>query len=210
MSAALAELPRLALAHLQLSLAGLGLALALSLPLGVAASRRPRLGAAALGAASVVQTIPSLALLAIMVPLLAQIGFLPAWIALTLYAALPILRNTVAGIAGVPAALREAAEGVGMTPGQQLRRVELPLALPVIVAGIRIATVTTVGLVTITAFVGFGGLGDQIEAGLKRQFSTQVVVGAALAVALAVVLDLVLVLVERWLTPWTRARGAAR
>jgi osmoprotectant transport system permease protein len=92
---ALAELPRLAAAHLQLSLAGLGLALALSLPLGVAASRRPRLAAAALGGASVIQTIPSLALLAIMVPMLAAIGFLPAWIALTLYAALPILRNTL-------------------------------------------------------------------------------------------------------------------
>jgi osmoprotectant transport system permease protein len=203
---ALAELPRLALAHLQLSLAGLALALALSLPLGVAASRRPRLGAAALGAASVVQTIPSLALLAIMVPLLAQIGFLPAWIALTLYAALPILRNTVAGIAGVPPALREAACGVGMTPGQQLRRVELPLALPVIVAGVRTAAVWTVGTATLSTPVGAASLGNLIFSGLQTRNEASVVVGCVAAALLALGLDQTIGQLERGV----RERSPAR
>jgi osmoprotectant transport system permease protein len=194
---ALAELPRLATAHLQLSLAGLGFALALSLPLGVAAARRPRLAAAALGAASVIQTIPSLALLAIMVPLLAAIGFLPAWLALTLYAALPILRNAVAGIAGVPAPLLEAARGVGMTPGQQLRLVELPLALPVIVAGVRTAAVWTVGTATLSTPVGAPSLGNLIFAGLQTRSEALVVAGCAAAAGLALALDQTIGLLEQ-------------
>ena len=209
MNEALAELPRLALAHLQLSLAGLGLALAVSLPLGVAAARRPRLAAAALGAASVIQTVPSLALLAIMVPLLAQIGFLPAWIALTLYAALPILRNTVAGIAGVPAALCEAARGVGMTPGQQLRRVELPLALPVIVAGVRTAAVWTVGTATLSTPVGAPSLGNLIFAGLQTRNGASVVVGCVGAALLALGLDQTIGLLERGVRERSRARSGA-
>jgi osmoprotectant transport system permease protein len=203
---ALAELPRLAAAHLQLSLAGLGLALAVSLPLGIAASHRPRLAAAALGSASVIQTIPSLALLAIMVPLLAAIGFLPAWIALTLYAALPILRNTVTGIAGVDPALREAARGVGMTPGQQLRRVELPLALPVIVAGVRTAAVWTVGTATLSTPVGAASLGNLIFAGLQTRNEALVVVGCVGAALLALGLDQTIGLLERGVRERSRAR----
>jgi osmoprotectant transport system permease protein len=203
---ALAELPRLAAAHLQLALAGLGLALALSLPLGIAASRRPRLAAAALGGASVIQTIPSLALLAIMVPLLAAIGFLPAWIALTLYAALPILRNTLTGIAGVDPALREAARGVGMTPGQQLRRVELPLALPVIVAGVRTAAVWTVGTATLSTPVGAPSLGNLIFAGLQTRNEALVVVGCVGAALLALGLDQTIGLLERGVRERSRAR----
>ena len=206
MNEALAELPRLAAAHLQLALAGLGLALALSLPLGVAASRRPRLAAAALGGASVIQTIPSLALLAIMVPLLAAIGFLPAWIALTLYAALPILRNTLTGIAGVDPALREAARGVGMTPGQQLRRVELPLALPVIVAGVRTAAVWTVGTATLSTPVGAPSLGNLIFAGLQTRNEALVVVGCVGAALLALGLDQTIGLLERGVRERSRAR----
>ena len=206
MNEALAELPRLAAAHLQLSLAGLGLALALSLPLGIAASRRPRLAAAALGGASVIQTIPSLALLAIMVPLLASIGFLPAWIALTLYAALPILRNTVTGIAGVDPALREAARGVGMTPAQQLRRVELPLALPVIVAGVRTAAVWTVGTATLSTPVGAPSLGNLIFAGLQTRNEALVVVGCVGAALLALGLDQTIGLLERGVRKRSRAR----
>jgi osmoprotectant transport system permease protein len=203
---ALAELPRLATAHLQLSLAGLALALGVSLPLGVLASRRPRLGALALGATSVIQTIPSLALLAIMVPLLAQIGFLPAWLALTLYAALPILRNTVAGIAGVPPALREAALGVGMTPAQQLRRVELPLALPVIVAGVRTAAVWTVGTATLSTPVGAESLGNLIFAGLQTRNEAFVIVGCVAAALLALALDQTIGLLERGVREAGRAR----
>jgi osmoprotectant transport system permease protein len=208
-SEALAELPRLATAHLQLSLAGLGLALARALPRGVLASRRPRLAAAALGAASVIQTIPSLALLAIMVPLLAAIGFLPAWIALTLYAALPILRNTVAGIAGVEPALREAARGVGMTPAQQLRRVELPLALPVIVAGVRTAAVWTVGTATLSTPVGAPSLGNLIFAGLQTRNGASVVVGCAAAAGLALALDQAIGLLERGVRERSRRRSRA-
>ncbi len=208
MNEALVELPRLAAAHLQLALAGLGLALAVSLPLGIAASRRPRLAAAALGSASVIQTIPSLALLAIMVPLLAAIGFLPAWIALTLYAALPILRNTVTGIAGVEPALREAARGVGMTPGQQLRRVELPLALPVIVAGVRTAAVWTVGTATLSTPVGAPSLGNLIFAGLQTRNEALVVVGCVGAALLALGLDQTIGLLERGVRE--RSRGWTR
>jgi osmoprotectant transport system permease protein len=203
---ALAALPRLAAAHLQLSLAGLGLALAVSLPLGIAASRRPRLAAAALGGASVIQTIPSLALLAIMVPLLAAIGFLPAWIALTLYAALPILRNTLAGIAGVEPALREAARGVGMTDLQQLARVELPLALPVIVAGVRTAAVWTVGTATLSTPVGAPSLGNLIFAGLQTRSEAPVVVGCLAAAGLALSLDQTIGLLERGVRERSRAR----
>jgi osmoprotectant transport system permease protein len=206
---AFAELPRLATAHLQLSLAGLALALALSLPLGIAASRRPRLAALALGAASVIQTVPSLALLAIMVPLLARIGFLPAWIALTLYAALPILRNTVAGIAGVAPELREAALGVGMTPGQQLRRVELPLALPVIVAGVRTAAVWTVGTATLATPVGAESLGNLIFAGLQTRNQASVVIGCAAAALLALGLDQTIGLLERGVRERSPARRRA-
>jgi osmoprotectant transport system permease protein len=205
---ALAQLPRLATAHLQLSLAGLACALALSLPLGIAAARRPRLEAAALGAASVIQTIPSLALLAIMVPLLAAIGFLPAWLALTLYAALPILRNTVAGIAGVEPALREAARGVGMTPAQQLRKVELPLALPVIVAGVRTAAVWTVGTATLSTPVGAPSLGNLIFAGLQTRNAASVVAGCAGAALLALGLDQTIGLLERGVR--VRSRGRTR
>jgi osmoprotectant transport system permease protein len=207
-SESLAELPRLATAHLQLALAGLGLALALSLPLGVAASRRPRLAAAALGTASVVQTIPSLALLAIMVPLLATIGFLPAWIALTLYAALPILRNTVAGLRGVEPALCEAAQGVGMTPAQQLRRVELPLAAPVIVAGVRTAAVWTVGTATLSTPVGAPSLGNLIFAGLQTRSSAAVVVGCVAAAGLALALDFAIGMLERGVRERQRPRTA--
>jgi osmoprotectant transport system substrate-binding protein/osmoprotectant transport system permease protein len=205
---ALAELPRLATAHLQLSLAGLGLALALSLPLGVLASRRPRLAAGALGTASVIQTIPSLALLAIMVPLLATIGFLPAWIALTLYAALPILRNTVTGLQAVPPELCEAAQGVGMTPAQQLRRVELPLAAPVIVAGVRTAAVWTVGTATLSTPVGAPSLGNLIFAGLQTRNGSAVVVGCLGAAGLALALDFSIGMLERGVRERNRARRA--
>jgi osmoprotectant transport system permease protein len=196
---ALAQLPVLATAHLQLSLAALALALAGSLPLGVAAAKRPRLAAAVLGASSVIQTIPSLALLAIMVPLLATIGFLPAWIALTLYGTLPILRNTVAGLVGVDPALREAAQGVGMTPRQQLRRVELPLAAPVIVAGARTAAVWTVGTATLSTPVGAPSLGNLIFTGLQTRNTASVIVGCVAAAALALLLDQTIGALERGL-----------
>src|SRR5262245_23357474 len=205
---ALAALPADATAHLQLSLAALSLASLLSLPLGVLAAGRPRLREAALGAASVIQTVPSLALLAIMVPLLSRIGFVPALIALTLYGMLPILRNTVAGLAGVEPALREAARGVGMTPGQQLRRVDLPLAAPVIVAGLRTAAVWTVGTATLSTPVGAPNLGNLIFAGLQTRNGVAVVIGCVAAAGLALALDQTIALLERGIRERDRARKA--
>jgi osmoprotectant transport system permease protein len=203
---ALAELPGLAAAHLQLSLAALALAAGVCLPLGVLAARSPKVGAAVLGTASVAQTIPSLALLAIMVPLLATIGFLPALVALTVYGALPILRNTVAGIRGVEPALLEAARGVGMTPGQQLSRVELPLAAPVIVAGLRTAAVWVVGTATLSTPVGAPSLGNLIFGGLQTRNPAPVLVGCVAAALLALGLDQVLALLERGVRTRERLR----
>jgi osmoprotectant transport system permease protein len=190
----LALLPEYLSAHVQLTLLALLCSAALSLPLGVAVTRVRWLEQPVLGLAGVIQTIPSLALLAVMVPLLAamrlqSIGFLPAFIGLTLYGVLPILRNTVTGIAGVDPALREAAQGVGMTPRQQLWRVELPLALPVIVAGLRTATVWTVGIATLSTPVGATSLGNYIFTGLQTRNYAAVLVGCVASAGLAMVLD---------------------
>ena len=202
MSEQLALLPEYLTAHLQLTLLALLFSTAVSLPLGVAVTRSPRLEPAALGLAGVIQTVPSLALLAFMVPLLASldlqsIGFLPAIIGLTLYGVLPILRNTVTGIAGVDPALREAAQGVGMTPMQQLTRVELPLAMPVIVAGIRTATVWIVGIATLSTPVGATSLGNYIFSGLQTRNYTSVLVGCVAAAGLALLLDGLVRTIER-------------
>lgn len=204
MSDQLALLPGYLTAHLQLSLVALALGTALSVPLGVGVTRRPRAESSVLGVASVIQTIPSLALLAIMVPLLgglgaltasafgvpiSSIGYLPALVALTLYSVLPILRNTVTGIGGVDPALVEAARGVGMTPRQRLRRVELPLAMPVIVAGLRTAAVWVVGTATLSTPVGATSLGNFIFSGLQTRNQSAVLVGCVAAAALALGLD---------------------
>ncbi|HZR84878.1 MAG TPA: ABC transporter permease/substrate-binding protein [Candidatus Binatia bacterium] len=190
----LALLPAYLTGHLELSLLAIAIATGASIPLGVLATRVAWLEGPVLAIAGVVQTIPGLALLAAVVPLLAalgfqSIGFLPAIIGLTLYGVLPILRNTVAGIDSVDPALKEAARGVGMTDGQQLRRVELPLAMPVIVAGIRTATVWTVGMATLSTPVGATSLGNYIFAGLQTRNYTAVLVGSVAAAALALVLD---------------------
>ena len=194
MSEQLARLPEYLTAHIQLTLLALLFSTALSLPLGIAVTRASWLEPPALGLAGVIQTIPSLALLAIMVPLLAglelpSIGFLPAIIGLTLYGVLPILRNTVTGISGVDPAVKEAARGVGMTSWQQLIRVELPLAMPVIVAGIRTATVWIVGVATLSTPVGATSLGNYIFSGLQTRNYTAILVGCVAAAALALVLD---------------------
>jgi osmoprotectant transport system permease protein len=190
----LALLPVYLTAHLQLTLLALLVGTAFSLPAGVLVGRVRWLERPVLGAASIIQTIPSLALLAIMVPALAalgvrSIGFLPAFIGLTLYSVLPILRNTVTGLAGVDPALVEAARGVGMTPAQRLRRVEMPLAMPVIVAGIRTATVLTVGVATLSTPVGAPSLGNYIFSGLQTRNLTAVLVGCVAAACLALCLD---------------------
>ncbi|MEO7386967.1 MAG: ABC transporter permease/substrate-binding protein [Gammaproteobacteria bacterium] len=190
----LALLPGYLTAHLQLALAALLLGALISVPLGVLVSRRRGLQGPVLGLAGLIQTVPGLALLAVMVPLLAlfglpSIGFLPAFIGLLLYSLLPMLRNTVTGLAGVDAACIEAARGVGMTPRQQLLRVELPLAFPVIIAGIRTATVWTVGTTTLSTPVGATSLGNYIFSGLQTRNLTAVLVGCVACALLALALD---------------------
>jgi osmoprotectant transport system permease protein len=200
----LALLPTYLTAHLQLALAALLVGIAISIPLGVLAARVRWLEQPVLGLAGVIQTIPGLALLAIMVPLLAaanlpSIGYLPAFIALVLYSVLPILRNTVTGLAGIDPALVEAARGVGMTPRQRLLRVELPLAMPVIIAGIRTATIWTVGMATLSTPVGATSLGNYIFTGLQTRNQAAILVGCIAAAVLALTLDaLVRLLARAW------------
>jgi len=179
--------------HLVLSFAALATGLVVSVPLGVLAARNDRLAGPALGFASVVQTIPGLALLALMVPLLGgRIGFWPAYLALALYSVLPILRNTIVGLRGVPADLREAALGVGMTDRQRLLRVDLPLAAPVMVAGVRTAAVWVVGAATLSTPVGAESLGNYIFQGLQTRNWGAVLFGCLVSAALAMALDQVI------------------
>lgn len=200
----LAALPRNLTGHLQLTLMALMIGIVISLPLGIWVTRRPHRQGFVLGAAGVIQTIPTLALLAVMVPLLAALGqftsgrfgfaipgfgYVPAVIALTLYSLLPLLQNTVAGIRGVEPALIQAAKGVGMTPMQQLLRVELPLAMPVVVAGIRTATIWAVGMATIATPVGASSLGNYIFSGLQTRNTTAILFGCVAAALLAMLLD---------------------
>ena len=152
-------------------------------------------------------TIPSLALFSFLVPIMG-LGFATAQVALVSYTLLILVRNIVAGIDGVPKAVIDSADGLGMSRFRRLLSVELPLAVPVIVAGLRIATVTTVGLVGITAIIQLGGLGSLIFEGYSSQYYTKMVVGSALSVALAIALDLLFSRIEIALTPWSRRRAS--
>jgi len=175
--------------HLLLSITALAAGIALSLPLAILVIPRQKSRALVLMVAAAVQTIPSLALLALMVPLLRRIGFLPAVIALIVYSILPILRNVVTGIQGVDAKLIEAGRGLGMTRNQILTKVQIPLAMPVIIAGIRTATVWVVGITTLSTPVGATSLGNYIFSGLQTQNYSAVLVGCVSAAGLALVLD---------------------
>lgn len=174
-------------------------AVALGVPLGVAITRSPRLRAPVLGFANVMQTIPSLAMFGFLIPLpfIGGIGARTAIVALVLYALLPVVRNTFAGITGVDDALREAARGMGMTDRQLLRLVELPLAMPVMLAGIRVATVIGVGVATIAAAIGAGGLGEFIFRGVAVVDHAVILAGAVPAALLALLLDGGLHMIER-------------
>jgi len=205
---ALARVPELLAAHVQLSFSALLLAMVICLPLAIWAVRSPKIAGIALGVASLIQTIPGLALLALFYPLLLGVsalvggsisafGFLPALLALTLYALLPILRNAVTGLSGVDPAVREAADGLGMTAWQKLQLVEAPLAAPTIMAGIRTAAVWTIGAATLSTTVGQPSLGDLIFAGLQTQNWTLVLTGCLFSAALAIAVDLLLGLIER-------------
>ena len=218
--AAFALLPEYLGWHVLLSVSALALGLAISLPLAVAASRSARLRWPVLAFASLIQTIPSLALLALFYPLLlalsalsvslvgkgfSALGFLPSLLALTLYSILPILRNGVTGITGIDPAIAEAADGVGMTARQKLFQVELPLAAPVIMAGIRTAAVWTIGAATLSTPVGQTSLGNYIFAGLQTENWVFVLFGCAASAALAMTADQLLGLIETGAR--TRRRG---
>ncbi|MDP1027401.1 glycine betaine ABC transporter substrate-binding protein [Sphingomonas sp. KR1UV-12] len=211
--AALSRVPPLLAAHVTLSLAAIALGLAIAAPLAIVAARRPRVAAVALGFASLIQTVPALALLALFFPLLLLVGggalpalgFLPSLLALTLYALLPLLRNGVASLRGIDPAVIEAADAVGMTPAQKLRLVEAPLAAPVAIAGLRTAAVWTIGAATLSTTVGQPSLGDLIFAGLQTQSWSLVLAGCLAAAALALAVDALMGLVERGIA--ARRRG---
>jgi len=193
-------------AHARLVVLALVVAVPPAVALGVAAARRPRLAAVAVGTAGVIFTVPSLALYALLVAPLG-LGTAPAVAALALYSLLPVLRNTVVGLGEVPADAVEAARGMGMTETQALWRVRLPLALPVVVGGIRVAAVTAVGVATVAALVAAGGLGDSIFAGLRTDDPTEVLAATLLIAALALAVDGGLALVERLLRRGPRQSG---
>jgi osmoprotectant transport system permease protein len=220
---ALGHLPDYLGNHVRVSVTALALGLAVSLPLALIARNRPVLRGALLGFASVVQTVPGLALLALFYPLLLALaalaltwsgfsfsafGFLPAVLALALYSMLPVLRNTITGLQGIDPAILEAAQGVGMTPRQSLFMVELPLALPVMMAGIRTAAVWVIGTATLSTPIGQTSLGNYIFAGLQTQNWVFVLFGCFAAAALALVVDQLLALVESGIRTRSRMRAA--
>ncbi len=183
--------------HLLLVCAAVALACALGIPLGILAAYVPRLRQVVLGAAGVLQTVPSLALLAMLIPLLGMIGSVPALVALFIYALLPVVRNTCTGILGVPAGMRLAAQALGLRASQRLRHVDLPLALPVILAGVKTAAVMSVGTATIAAFIGAGGYGERITIGLALNDNDMLLAGAIPAAVLALLTQAAFELVER-------------
>jgi osmoprotectant transport system permease protein len=193
--------------HIVLTLLAMLGGIAIAIPVTLLIHRRRRLIGPVLGFTGILYAIPSLALFAFLIPI-TGFGLLTAEIALISYTLLILVRNGLAGLDGVEPDIVEAATGMGHTGLQRLWRVELPLALPVIMAGIRVATVTTTGLVAVTALIGQGGLGFVIiTLGIRRSFETAIVVGVVLSVLLAVVADRGLLRLERALTPWAQPAG---
>jgi osmoprotectant transport system permease protein len=222
-SEALGHLPDYLGNHVRVSVTALALGLAVSLPLAIVARHRPVMRGALLGLASIVQTVPGLALLALFYPLLLALaalslswfgfgfsafGFLPAVLALALYSMLPVLRNTITGLQGVEPAILEAAQGVGMTERQSLLSVELPLALPVMMAGIRTAAVWVIGTATLSTPIGQTSLGNYIFAGLQTQNWVFVLFGCLAAAVLALAVDQLLALIETGIRQRSRVRAA--
>lgn len=186
--------------HLSLVAIALSAALLVALPLGIAAARKPRLGAFITSATGLLQTIPSLALFVLLIPLLG-IGAPPTIAALFLYSLLPIVRNTHAGLTSIPASLLDSADALGLTRMARLRLIDLPLALPTIMAGVKIAVVIAVGLATLGAIIGAGGYGQPIITGIRLRSTPLILEGAIPAALLALLLQALMELVERWVTP---------
>ncbi|RSS40611.1 ABC transporter permease [Streptomyces sp. WAC08241] len=193
--------------HLQLTGASVALALLIALPLAIAARRLRWAAAPVLGITTLLYTIPALAMFSLLLPLYGLSAALVV-AGLVLYSLTLLVRNVLAGLRAVPEETRQAARGLGYGPLRLLLAVELPLALPAAMAGLRIATVSAVSLVTIGAIVGHGGLGNLIYAGMNTYFKAQVLTASALCVVIAVAADLLLLGAQRLLTPWTRARSA--
>jgi osmoprotectant transport system permease protein len=189
--------------HLILTAIAVGIGFVLAFALSLAIRRVPALYAPVTWVAGVMYSIPSLALFALLVPF-TGLSIATAEIGLVSYTLLILVRNIVGGIRSVPAEVREAAVGMGYSEWQLLWRIELPLGLAVIIAGVRVALVTTIGLVTVTGVIGQGGLGALILQGIQQFFATPLVIGAVLSIALAVILDGLLVVLQRRATPWTR------
>ncbi|MGH8727532.1 MAG: glycine betaine ABC transporter substrate-binding protein [Burkholderiales bacterium] len=196
-----ADFWRLTREHLMLVAISLAAAIVVAVPLGIVAARAPRTAQPILSTVSVIQTIPSLALLAFLIPLLNSIGTLPALIALFLYSLLPIVRNTHSGLLSIPASMQESARALGLPNLARLRLIELPLAAPSIVAGIKTSAVISVGTATIAAFIGAGGYGERIVAGLATNDNAVLLAGAIPAAALALLIEGGFTLLDRWLIP---------
>jgi osmoprotectant transport system permease protein len=195
--------------HLVMTVVAVGIGFVISFVLALAIRRWRSLAAPVFAVSGVLYTIPSLGLFALLIPI-TGLSIVSAEIALVSYTVLILVRNIVAGLEAVPADVSEAAIGMGFTSWQRLWAIELPIAVPIIVAGVRIATVTTIGLVTVTSLIGQGGLGYFIVVvGIRQFFPTAIYVGAGLSIALAIVADLALLALQAGLTPWARARGAA-
>ena len=199
------ELIALTLQHIVLVGIAVGLAIVVGVPLGVAINRYEWLAGPLLGVATIVLTLPSIALFGLMIPILSRfgqgIGAVPAITAVFLYSLLPIMRNTYLALHGVDAGIREAATGIGMTSWQRLRMVDLPLSVPIILGGVRSAVVMNIGVMTIAAVIGAGGLGDLILRAIGQSNMMKLLVGAVLVGALAMVADLFLQALQRLLTP---------
>jgi osmoprotectant transport system permease protein len=191
--------------HATLTAIAVGIGIVLASGLTLVALRWRRSYAPITWVTGILYTIPSLALFTFLVPVFG-LSLVTAEIALVSYTLLILVRNFVAGIHNVPDSVTEASRGMGMTDRQALLGVQLPLAIPTIIAGVRIAAVTTIGLVTVTVLIGQGGYGVFILRGIRRQFLTEALVGTMLSVAMAVVVDAALVALERWATPWSRRR----
>jgi osmoprotectant transport system permease protein len=197
------ELTDATIEHLWITVVSVLAGLVVAVPLALLARRSTALESVVVGTTTVIYTIPSLAMFSLLLPFT---GLSPntVVIGLGLYSLTILVRNVLAGLQGVPDEIREAARGVGYSPTQLLLRVELPLAVPVIVAGLRVATVSTVALATVGSIVSYGGLGNLLLLAVGNQFKAQIFAASVLCVALAGVLDLALVAVQRLLTPWTR------
>jgi osmoprotectant transport system permease protein len=191
--------------HISIVAVAVGLAILTGVPIGIAITQNQRIAENVLYVAAMVMTIPSIALFGIMIPILSVIGqgigYLPAVIAVLLYSQLPIIRNTYTAINNVDPALREAAKGMGMTPVQRLRTVEIPIAVPVIMAGVRTAVVLNIGVTAIAVYIGAGGLGELISRGISQTDPRKLVTGAVAVSVLAIAADYGLLWLQKKLTP---------